>query len=278
MMMQADIARIIVPLDASATAERALPVAEGLAATLGVEIEYFSAARDAAEEVLLNEYLITLKSRSEVPIGDVVVVLSEHPADAIAARQLDVGPSIVCMATHGRNRSSALIGSVTTDLVETTGCPVIVVGPYAAPGPKAAPVVACVDGSDGDVVVAETAAMWAAKLGAELLVATVVEPAPEPELIGARHLGHRLSGGEASKYVRKLSESPLADGLVTNSIVINNPMSPIDGLLDWFVTKRAQLLVVGSRQESRLSRALVGSTAASIVHGSLVPVLYVRRA
>ena len=39
--ISADIARIIVPLDTSAIAERALPVAEALATSLGVDIELF---------------------------------------------------------------------------------------------------------------------------------------------------------------------------------------------------------------------------------------------
>ncbi len=101
-----------------------------------------------------------------------IVMADEHAASveqvALAILQSATGArGVVCMASHGRGRSAAILGSVATEITARAQHPVAIVGPAFSFKTWAvdAPVVACVDGTTPSEAVIPIALEWAHVLG-----------------------------------------------------------------------------------------------------------------
>ena len=149
--------RLVVPLDGSALAEAALPMAEELARSLGAPIlllravevtdfafgaepfgspyvnyqRIFDILRDEGKEYLhrlavsLREKGLTVETRACIGM----------PVDTIIARAGEQPGSVVVMSTHGRSGwRAAVLGSVARRVVLLANAPVLVVRPAEAVG------------------------------------------------------------------------------------------------------------------------------------------------
>lgn len=239
-----DYAEIVVPLDGSAFADRAVTTARWLGEHLHAPVR------------LLR-------------------VIDDHPVDAIAA---DIGfgdRTLGCMATHGRDRSAALVGSVARGVVGAVQAPVVLVGPAAVDRPPAgAPVVVAVEGTPDDEDLARTGAAWAVTLGSRLVLVTVAEPAPEPVRPGAAHLrarGPDAPGAYLGTLVAHLSSPPVA----VRTEIVEDPISVHAGLIPWLQSIAPALVVVGARPDHRLRRLVLGDHCSEIVHDAPCPSLVV---
>jgi nucleotide-binding universal stress UspA family protein len=304
-MAQLVIEHVIVPLDGSPFAERALPVASALAEATGAVVDVLAVAADDAEEQHLRDYLDGLGASLTTAPASLGVSRGDDPADTIAAVELEHEPAVVCMATHGRGRSAAFLGSVARRVLSVSGEPIVLVGPLAggsasdeasagagageAPargghgglpeGLAGGPVVACVDGStDGEGLI-PTAASWARALGRTLTIATVAEPVPEPMRAGEPYRRRHGPQVDADRYIDDLVLQARGDnpGVEVDGKAIYDPISAEEGLRGWLSTAPVGLVAVASRSRRRLAQAVVGSTAAAIVRHSRVPVLAIRR-
>ena len=149
--------RILIPLDGSPLAEKALEVAEPLALAGGLEILLLRVVPPApplldegrmlmtADEVIAmerreaGEYLAMvavglrargLQVRRLLRVGD--------PARAILAAAEAEGVALIAMATHGRGGLGRLLfGSVTAAVVEASPIPVLIVRPGQAAATRA---------------------------------------------------------------------------------------------------------------------------------------------
>lgn len=266
-------ARIVVPVDGSPFAERALPVASWLAKEVGAPLHLVEVvARPGGAERAIH-YLDGLARRYGAAGWD--ATRGSHPAAAIvAAINGDRRPGLACMATHGRDRSAALLGSVATAVLDRADRPVMMVGPNARPPCAAdAPVVVAVDGSPEDRVVVAFAADWAAMLGRRLVVATVSELATRSFEPG-RPLHWRRGPNDPEGYVAGLAAGVDRPGCAVDSLVVHDPVSVRGGLVR-LLDRTAALLVAGAHRRTRPLRAVVGSHAARIVHDIEVPALVV---
>lgn len=266
--------RIVVPVDGSPFAERALPVATWVARALETPIHLVEVvARPAGTEPAIH-YLDGLARRYAAPSWDVAP--GDDPAGAIIAATDADPPSIVCLATHGRDRSATILGSVATRLLDRTTRPVMLVGPEARP-PCAgdSPVVVAVDGVDeaDDAALVRVALAWATALATGVVIATVAEPVP-----GSFHEGrplHRARGpSDPEGDVAGLAARATHAGTVATTRVIYDPINVRDGLVR-LVDRTAALLVMGAHRRTRPLRALFGSHAARVVHDVAVPALVV---
>ncbi|MFN0092718.1 MAG: universal stress protein [Acidimicrobiales bacterium] len=275
----APVSNLIVPLDGSELALRALPVAGALAARFGASVHLLGVAASDLEEDELHSAFAQLTDVLEPPAASVSVLRAGGASAPVAQMEADLAPAAVCMATHGRGRSAALLGSTATEMLTATAAPLVLVGPAAGPGAPDAAVVACVDGSPESAAVVETGGAWAAGLGAPLTVLTVAEPTPE----SVRRPGHydRAHGPQidAQDYVDGLAAEVrrVHPSLRVGGAAVYDPISPVEGLLRWVSDNPAQLLVVNTRARTGLARALLGSVGASIARHAPVPVLAARR-
>lgn len=148
-MTTAAVSRLVVPLDGSPAAERALPVAQALATGGDAPITVVAvvAAEDQVSEAAAMLRRATAGLRAPVSV-DVLVGLPAGTALTEYVRGDD--KLLLVMTTHARTAiGELLLGSVADEVVRRSSVPVVLVGPHvAAPrGDAYHDVVLCVDGS-----------------------------------------------------------------------------------------------------------------------------------
>jgi nucleotide-binding universal stress UspA family protein len=195
------------------------------------------------------------------PVADVIVAASKHDA-----------PALTCLATHGRDRSATVLGSVAAAVLDRIGQPAMLVGPQARPPCAAdAPVVVAVDGRTADTPLVELAVGWATALRRPLLIATVVEPAPAPYREGRHRPGGR-GPANPEEHLSDLAQwaTAMAPACDVATRVAHDPINVRDGLIR-ILDRTAALVVLGSHRRAAPMRLLRGSHAARVVHDVAVP-------
>lgn len=267
---------MLVPLDGSEAAERAIPVARALATRLGATVDVVAVGRSQLETDELRTYLALLTPRLDFAFGSCTLTEAPDPATQIALTSSLRTETLVCMATHGHGRSAAFIGSKTESVLRSTHRSVLVVGPQAALGGRSHSVTVCLDGTAESTAGIEEGASWAAALHATLRLVTVVEPAPARERV-AEHPEKFAPSGDPAAYLTETAAAAPHPPQGIRTTVFEDPMEPVTGLLAHLQTEPAQLLVVTSRIRAGIGRAVLGSFAAHLAHWSPVPVLVVPR-
>lgn len=128
------------------------------------------------------------------------------------------------------------------------------------------------DGSDCAKAALTSAAALAGATGAGLVVVFGYEP---PSMRAGGPVGYQKDAIEAIGEERLAeAEAALADSGVPVSILAVASL-PVDALIDTAVERGADLIAVGTRGETPLMGAILGSTAYKLLHRSPVPVLVV---
>jgi nucleotide-binding universal stress UspA family protein len=272
------VSNVLVPLDGSEFALRAMPTARALARRLGAELHTISVV-DADEHA---EHLRSLASGAlGVDTGDhrVGVVSGGEPSDAIARRARELDPSVVCLTTHGHGRlQGALVGSVARSLLQRSSDPLVALGPMAdnpgwSPRPRRWPeplsvprIVACVDGTDPSEQVLPLAAAWARALNMRLTILTVIDDAPRSD----------DSGGDPpsvnpERYIDDLVQQWRKEVSDADGVVLRDPIGPASAIRVHLDQQPAGLVALTTHARSGMQRALLGAVAASILNASVVP-------
>jgi nucleotide-binding universal stress UspA family protein len=262
--VEAPFSDIVVPLDGSPAAARALVPALDLARRTGAPVCLLSRCFPDERETVA-EYLGELAGRhaGEAAIETLVVDRDSIP-DAIRE---GLGPgSLVCMSSHGRGGiARAVLGSIAEALLRMLDRPALVVGPHATAPPFAGRVVACIDGSPASACTIGPAGLWAAVLGHPLWLLQVAEPPrwEDDELprdtVESAHLALVARGSPAVGWDVLHHKDP-SRALVD----VTTDASPATGLL-----------VVASHGRTGWHRLHLGSVTAAVVHGAAVPVLVI---
>jgi nucleotide-binding universal stress UspA family protein len=270
---------IVVPLDGSAFAERALPVAAQLAGRLRVDIHLLSVVRHR-DEVEQREALL---DAVELPGHRLhrLVLIDDDPAAAIHEALHRIPDGVCCMASHGRGRSAALLGSVATELLARQRDPLVLVGPmigdlttWIDPDGFRVGIVTCVDDSPDLAGLMPTALAWCDLLDQSALLVTVAEPVPPP--LDDRPERRRFGPpGDVADFLEFLAAPLRAQGHEVGTHVVWDPVSPASGLRDFLREHPTPLVIAGSHGRTGLARVVLGSVAAAIVHQSPAPVLIV---
>lgn len=260
--------RLIVPVDGSSSSWAAVEVAAALARRLDalvhvVEIVFNAKDVNAAEN--------RVDDRLSHIDGDVNCVreirLTENTAAAAIEDLVEEHPgATVVMASHGRGRSAALVGSVAEDVLQRIFGPTLLVGPNVTATTFDGPVIVTVDGSSESEIALPLAAAWAIELGVPPWITHVSEPATAPrgldvvESAYPAHLAHELGAlsGHEVEFEELHDEHPgVAVPRFAESL-------------------RASMIVAASHGRSGLARLKMGSVVASFVRQAKCPVLVVR--
>ena len=256
--------QVLVPLDGSRAAERALAPALELVRRTRVALRLLSRALPGEKEELAG-YLSDLADRhAAVTDVETEVVDVESIPDAITAG-IEPG-TLVCVSSHGRGRSEALVGSVTEAVLRTLGQPVLVVGPDVPEGTTLGDgrIVACLDGSDLSERTLDPARAWSMSLGLPLWLTQV---APPDLAVEQRTHGDVIEGG----YLAALAHQT---GGVEGWDILHD-QHPAHGLARYAATEPVAMLVLATHGRTGWDRLRLGSvTAATVRHGP-VPVLVV---
>jgi nucleotide-binding universal stress UspA family protein len=265
---------ILVALDGSLSSERALLAAIPLAVPLHAQLFMFSAVRSEQEADERIAHLSRLRPR-ELPTT-VDVLPDSDPAEAIDVVLRDLGDAIACLASRGRGRSAAVLGSVTTEVLRRRRQPTIVVGPEFSNQRLGEGVVACVDENKESADIMPVAAHWAQMLDSELRMITVAETVPPPLVAGPvrRSFG---PDGDVDLYLEALAAPWRTHGLNFETKAVYDPVGPAHGLRQYLWDHPATLIVLSSRVRQGLRHPVLSSVAAAIIRYSFVPTLVVPR-
>jgi nucleotide-binding universal stress UspA family protein len=218
---------VLVPLDGSEFSHVAVSAAARLAARLDAAIHLLSAVESVDEMGDRDKELASLG----VP-GDRVartVVVDRDPAGAIHETLRKSPGAVVCMATHGRGRSTAVVGSVATDLLTRGHDAVVLVCPYIDQAPRAADVVVCVDDSPDSAELVTVGVEWADRLGERLVVLTVAEEMQDP-LTGEAPRRRFGPDGDVERFLEELVQPARAAGHAVDTRALYNPIGVWHGL------------------------------------------------
>ncbi len=259
---------MIVPVDGSEHSWQAADVAVALARRCNgrvdvVEVVFEPREIDAAK--LRLDGGIGRLGASDVAIQPVVALASEGVAAAVADLVESQPDAVLAMASHGRGRSAALLGSIAEDLLQRVFGPIVIVGPKATVSAFDGPIVVTVDGSELSEAALPLAAAWGIELGATPWVVGVIElNASAPADVGEAAYPSRL----ATKLAKESSHA------VQHEILHSRHID--QAIADFAASIDASLIVASTHGRTGFSRFVVGSTAAGIVRHAECPVLLLR--
>jgi nucleotide-binding universal stress UspA family protein len=253
---------ILVPLDFSAAAERALRPALELARLTGVPLRVVQRAADDADAAA--SYLADVARRhAGVDIETLVVTGHSTPRAIFDRVGLD---TLVCMSSHGHGLVRALT-SVTEALLRMIDRPVLVVGPHVADTfAFTGRVAACIDGSPESERTLEPAGAWAAALHLPLWLVQVAMPTTPAEWA--------TDGGvyESADLARLATRVP--DVVGWDTYHSRHPARELAGR-SGSASEPTALLVMATHARRGWDRLRLGSVTAATVHDAAVPVLVV---
>jgi nucleotide-binding universal stress UspA family protein len=295
---------LVVPLDGSQLAERALPYAIRLAQASGARLVLTRAALapppwslDGSEWELQQTEAIAeateyLRDMAESVSGQVEAVDIAVPygraIDKIIETVENYDADAVVMATHGRSGFAHLLyGSVTEGVLSRSSVPVFAVygRPGEAPSPSFSPTNARLlvpqNGSSFDGPALQTALNLLGPRG-EIVLVIVVEP---PEHVETDESGRRVLAyldqqeeartRQARDYLGSVVEQLRKDGVQVPLKIDVRLGDPTSGIIMAAIGSQADLIVMATHGRTGISRAVVGSVAGTVLRTGTTPVLLV---
>ena len=199
---------IIVPIDGSAASWRGFDVAIALARRFDAKVEVVQVESDSVDADLAREQLavdIDRRVPMDVPVTTNVQLSARSVGETISALVELVPDVLVVMASHGKGRSAAVVGSVADQILRHSFGPIVLVGPQAEPDDFCGPLVITVDGSEASEAAVPLGVAWAVELGTTpwIVHATGSSP-PGDGGDGDRRRLPRPTGQRATRGVRPL--------------------------------------------------------------------------
>ena len=251
---------LVVPLDGSEFAERALPIATTLAERLDAGLLLVSAEHQGPLDprAYLDEQVARLS-----PHRPAAFVTSESDAAAAITEAVSGGDDlVVCMTTHGRGRLRwAALGSVAENVIRLADRPMILVGRHCRTDflERSTHLLACADGGEGSAELGTATREWSQLLGLDLHVAVVVHPL---DVESAEHPNSLLDPlaaefGDATRATTRLVRSGY----------------PAGALADVADELPAALVAMSCRAREGLARFALGSVTMGVLHLAPCPLL-----
>ena len=258
---------VICGIDLSRGSERTAAVAARVSRALGcraavVHVDDEPPGVTSIHRVRELRALERLVHDHEFPDGTLVRLAGGEPAESLARVARDHDAELLVVGSRGLGElRTALLGSVSTELLRTAPCPVVVVPPGLTlpfPHPGLGPTVCGVDGSDRARDVLRLGADLAGRLGAELLAVHAFDARPAYTVYPVP-----ISVPGLREAAEKRLERALADAGVSARLTLASAR-PADALAQVAEEHRAGLVVVGSHGGGRLGSLLRGSVVTQL--------------
>jgi nucleotide-binding universal stress UspA family protein len=289
---------IIVPLDGSRLAARAVSYAAGIAKRAGARLVLLRAVDEPPLPGLDRgtRYGVNAAARYLTPLagalGECGVSAQAFVAPGSAPRVIaeaarELSADLVVMSTHGRSGLGRwLFGSVAEELLHDCPAPVLLLAGgclniwEASARPR---IVVALDGSDTSTAVIEPAVAMAETLGAGVVLLRVAPFEAQPYAVERTTAFHVVRDeldarvAAARDYLSQVADElgPRAPVVVEQRVEIGRPAAVIR---DVALEPGVQMLALATHGRTGLARAVLGSVTAAVVHRSPVPVLVVRPA
>jgi nucleotide-binding universal stress UspA family protein len=304
--------RLLVPLDGSELAERALPYVEELASKLGSEIILVNVRKPSEDpdnpehRVYLSKMVATveqdIKKSPSLPTGEKVKVdsaiigssgmLLTHPAEEILNYAETYNISLIIMATHGRTGIKRwALGSTAEKVARASKYPILLVRANTAvpESVRIDRILVPLDGSRQGEVVLPHIEKTARKLKAKIYLLHVLEPPyhiyPVYEgigyYVGAGIVQVPYSGEElkplkatAEEYLESISGKLMAKGIKTSYQV--KVGSAGEEIIKAEEEMGIDMVAMSTHGHSGVNRWEHGSIADKVLHAGNTPLLLVR--
>jgi nucleotide-binding universal stress UspA family protein len=264
---------IIVPLDGSEFAERALAPAAALAERTGADVILMTSQMGGVV-VEPKRYLTDAAVKAGIPGANVAVITDHFAASGLKIVVADAQDPIVCMSTHGHSGViQALVGSTAEDAVRLLRVPMLLLGPNVelSLATRLDSVVVCTDGTETSKAIVPEVSEWIGDLRLRAWVVEVLDPEVRRAL--------EESGVEPAMEVATVhafAESLLTrDGAGINWDVLHSDHAA-RAIVDYACQVRASLIAMSTHGRTGLARVALGSVTALVVHNAPCPVLVVR--
>ncbi len=297
---------ILVPLDGSAFAEAAIPLALSIANHAGANLElvrvhelyalhephaswapYISSEETAyweQEQAYLAESVKRLRTTATASVT--ATLLDGSVEEAVLKRAQSKPVDLIVMAVHGRGPLGCFFeGSVAEGLVRHGPAPVLLVRPQESPHepgrePSLKRLLIPLDGSDLAEQILEPAIALGSVMDAEYILIRAVEPtlpfdgfAVMADPIAIEH-GKEDRAAVAQVYLDRLAERLRATGLqVQTQVVVGKAATSI---VDAARRQDIDLIAVATHGHGGLTRFVLGSVADKVVRSTFTPVLVYR--
>jgi nucleotide-binding universal stress UspA family protein len=292
--------QILVPLDGSAFAEAALPLALELSRRTGADVHLATVLEpvtsfayegwEGAAVEWINKYLGNVTERLEGQAGGKITsaVLSGHTVEMLQTEAEALKADIVVMATHGRGALSRLwLGSVADGFLRQADRPVLLVRPLEDAEPPTTfeqafeTLLVPLDGSE----LSECALRHAVEFG-ELFDSAyhLTRIVSYPVDIASPYLPHTAQLNQeimvdakrgSADYLEAHAENMRRRGLrVTTSVAVD--AQPGHGILSEAEAVGSDAMAMATHGRSGISRVILGSAADKVLRGTHAPVLLYR--
>jgi nucleotide-binding universal stress UspA family protein len=283
---------ILVPLDGSDLAARAVPFAATLAARgeasllLLRAVNTLAAPTESAGRALVDEAQLALDATTAALAADGITastrVVDRQAESAILEAAADADVNLIVMSTHGRGGLGRFIyGSVADTVLRHAPVPVLTVPPHglsAWPTAGQVKILVPLDGSELSRLAVGPACDLSDALGGSLLLGSVVTfPSYSMYAEGYVFVDPDPGSGMLAETRRYLEE--VAAGLRTDSRQVEVSAiygSPYFGITSMAREAGAGLIVMASHGRGGMTRALLGSVATATLRQSEVPIVLVR--
>ncbi len=284
---------ILVPLDGSELAERALPTAEFLARAMKSSLvlvkgdeEWFVAAEPGQRQQAGSEaqqYLAEVSGRQSLSGLEVQThVYADAPALAVSRAVAEYASDLIVMSTHGRGGLGRwAYGSVTEEVLRSARVPVLVVPAHYQGSWASGHGSTIIVGLDGSALAEDAlpaALELAGALGATLTLIEVIEPLNVGLLGDSPYIPPEavdIEGWlrEAKTYLDDVMQRLRSKGVqVAVETTTGHPSATIARVAS---ENDAAAIVVATHGRTGLARAFMGSVANGVLQRATVPVLVV---
>lgn len=258
--------RVLVPLDGTATAQRALQPAARIARQLRLPLELVT-VQDPVYERWARD-LDGLAEATDYADVEVEVVSGGWPGDVIVDLTREHPGTLVCLAARHRDRVDRLmLGSVSTHIIQNGVGPVLIVGPGFRPESSRSDyhrLLVCLDGSPRAAAAVPTAMRFAAHAGLHVDLVHVTDSVDEPAAPPSEH-----------EHLAAAARTLRAAGVDVGTTLLagEDPAGEVARLLS---EDRETIAVVGTHGRTGVARMLLGSVTMDLIERSPVPLLITR--
>jgi len=260
---------VVVPLDGSEFAARALPHAVDAVDAFGARLVLVGSRVGGGDIEETRGYLRSVAVDYGHREAECIVVTDRTAAPAVASVAGEDRGAMVVMASHGRGAVRHLVlGSVAEQLLAQHAGPVLVVGPMAERGRMArapqGPVLLGIDEHETDDARIAMAAVWAATRHSRIEMVSVVNPVRVHNPAPAEH------ARVAERIATMAGEGTIT---VTSHFIENHDRA--NELAVRADAVGASLIVIGTHSPMGVERLVAGNVAMRVVHLAGCPVLIV---
>jgi nucleotide-binding universal stress UspA family protein len=266
---------LVIPIDGSEFAARALPVGLELASAANAAVRVFGIAPTDAELAWTYDHVYDDAKRAGLDLDNVEVRVDPEPVKVLL-EIADLEGTALCLASHDRMPPAAkLMHSVGSALIERAQRPLVVVGANASPEGLGSDVVVALDGVGNAEPLLAVASAWALALQSRLRIVTVYEPVLSDLRRPAHFTRDHGPPGDPDVYLSSMRERVTDVGLVgVDTLAIPDPVSIHAGLENHLANAPARLLVLGGGHRGvSLSRGV----ARNVLDNATLPLLIVNR-